>query len=96
MYAVAVNFELVPGREDQFLPLMYANARTSLESEPGCQQFDVCTDPEAPRRVLLYELYTDRAAFDAHLMSTHFKTFDNAVAPMIAHKTVQCFSQVSQ
>ena len=34
-------------------------------------------------------VYDNRAAFDAHLASAHFKRFDPAVAPMVAAKTVR-------
>ena len=73
---------------------MIANARTSLAEEPGCHQFDVCTDPARPDEVFLYERYTDRAAFDDHLASAHFKAFDARVAPMIAAKEVRTYHEV--
>lgn len=93
MYAVTVTFRTKPGRMAEFLPLMIENARTSRTAEPGCQQFDICqgTDPET---VFLYEIYDDRAAFDAHLESAHFKSFDAAVAGMIADKTVELYDEV--
>ena len=94
MYAVTVTFKVAPDRFDAFLPLMEENARQSLRVEPGCRRFDVCTDPSLPDTVFLYELYEDRAAFDVHLASVHFKSFDAAVAPMILDKTVRCFAQV--
>ena len=95
MYAVVVTFRINPDDWDAFLPLMAANAMTSLRNEDGCQRFDVCTDPARPHEVFLYELYTDRAAFDAHLSSAHFKTFDAQVAPMIATKSVATYGQVT-
>lgn len=94
MYAVTVTFTIAPGRMRNFLPLIQANARTSLEDEPGCQRFDVCTDPDLADQVFLYELYDDRAAFDAHLQSAHFRGFDAEVAGMIADKAVRCFAEV--
>ncbi len=94
MYAVTVTFTIAAGRMSEFLPRMIANARTSLNDEPGCQLFDVCTDPGLPDTVFLYELYDDRAAFDAHLHSAHFKAFDAAVAEMVTDKQVRCFAEV--
>lgn len=95
MYAVTVTFTLHPERAGDFLPLMHANAARSLADEPGCHRFDVCTDPEAPGTVFLYELYTDRAAFDAHLAAPHFKSFDAATREMIAAKQIRTFREVS-
>ena len=96
MYAVCVNFQLKPGKAADFMPLMLNNARTSLRDEPDCHQFDVATDTTNPDAIFLYELYTNRAAFDAHLASAHFKTFDAAVGPMIADKIIQTWDTVQQ
>ena len=45
MYAVTVVFQIKAEAVEDFLPLMIANAEASLKDEPGCRQFDVCTDP---------------------------------------------------
>jgi len=91
MFAVTVLFELHPGQMDAFLPRMVENAKTSLETEAGCHQFDVCRNED---QVFLYEIYEDRAAFDAHLETAHFKAFDTAVALMILQKEVQTYERV--
>lgn len=95
MFAVVVTFDIKPDAMADFLPAMHENAKTSLEVEEGCHHFDVCTDPDRPTEVFLYELYTDAAAFDVHLASTHFKAFDAKVGPMIAAKDVRTFAQVT-
>ena len=95
MYVVTVTFALNPGHAADFLPLMRRNAARSLADEPGCHQFDVCTDPEAPDTVFLYELYTDRAAFDAHLQADHFKSFDSTTRDMVSSKQVRTYQRVT-
>ena len=92
MYVITVLFGLKPGTHERFMPLMLANARQSREKEKGCRQFDVCTDPQSADSVFLYEVYDDRAAFDDHLATEHFKSFDAEVAPMIANKQVRSFT----
>lgn len=84
---VTVEFQVVPGCMPQFWPRMLAQAATSL-GEPGCSQFDVCTDPKDENRVFLYEIYADQAAFDEHLASPHFREFDAATRPWIESKRV--------
>lgn len=96
MYAVVVTLTLKPDQADSFLPLMLTNARTSLSQEEGCRQFDVATDPARPDDVFLYELYDDAAAFQLHLDSAHFRSFDAATAIMIANKSVRTYSEVMQ
>jgi quinol monooxygenase YgiN len=87
-YCVLVEFDLHPGTKSQFLPLMRAQAANSLALEAGCQVFDIWTASDQPGKVFLYEVYDNRAAFDLHLASTHFRQFDAAVGAWIAHKRV--------
>ncbi|MEM6589737.1 MAG: putative quinol monooxygenase [Pseudomonadota bacterium] len=95
MFVVTVTFDILKDRMAAFLPLMLQNAQTSLSHEPGCLRFDVCTDESRPSEVFLYEIYADAAAFDTHLQSPHFKTFDAQTATMIASKTVKTYAQVT-
>ncbi len=94
MYVIVVDFEVRPDRLAEFLPLMRHNADMSVRNEPGCRQFDVCTDPEAPHRIFLYEIYDDRAAFEAHLASPHFRHFDAATVDMVASKNVRALQRL--
>ena len=94
MFAVTVRFLIRDGMVDAFLPLMLENARSSLANEPGCRQFDVCTDPGRPGEVFLYEIYGTEAAFKEHLKSPHFLAFDAQVSTMISEKTVATYSKV--
>lgn len=96
MFCVTVHFSLQAGAEQRFLPMVRDNARRSLEDEPGCRRFDVCHEPSQPTQVFLYELYDDRAAFDAHLATPHFKAFDAACRDLVAGKEVATYSEVWQ
>lgn len=94
MYVVTVRFRIVAGQMTTFLPLIRENARRSVADEPGCAQFDVCVSPHHPDVVFLYELYHDRRAFDEHVASAHFKSFDQASGPLVAEKDVEIFARV--
>lgn len=78
------------------MPIMRANAATSLASEPDCHCFDVLTDPDRPDEVFLYELYNDADAFQFHLDSSHFRSFDGATAKMIESKDVLTYRGVAR
>lgn len=88
MFAVCVEFQVKPEQLDAFLPLMRENAAASVRDEPGCHQFDVVQSSDDPALILLYELYSDAAAFDAHRETPHFRRFDAAIGNMIAAKKV--------
>lgn len=87
-YAIVVDFRLHPGGASEFLPLIDKNASLSLHNEPGCERFDVLTSQADQDRVVLYEIYTDRAAFDEHCLSEHFREFDRAAQVLVQDKQV--------
>lgn len=89
-YLITVAFDVEPARRDLFIRLITSNAQASLREEPGCLRFDVLLPVEAGDcDVLLYEIYEDRAAFDAHLASAHFLAFDAATRDAVRRKTVR-------
>lgn len=91
MLLVAVTFEIVADRAEAFRDRVPRQAADSL-GEPGCRRFDVWCDPGDCMRVFLFEIYDDRAAFDAHLASEHFKAFDAEVGPWVRDKRVEQWS----
>jgi quinol monooxygenase YgiN len=94
MLVVTVVFEPKPEHAAAFRVAMLANARASRENEPGCRQFDVCIDP-ASGTIFLYELYDDRAAFDAHMRTAHFLAFDAQTRGWVARKDVRLYERVA-
>ncbi|MEM7059360.1 MAG: putative quinol monooxygenase [Pseudomonadota bacterium] len=88
MYLVAVTFQIVPDRAASFAARVAQQATDSL-TEEGCQRFDVWQAPDNPAKVFLYEIYDDRAAFEVHLATDHFKAFDAEVGPWIEEKAVE-------
>ena len=96
MYAVCVLFDIHPEHLTEFMPRIRTQAETSLANEVGCHHFDVCTDTSAPEKIFLYELYSDKSAFEAHLNTDHFKEFDSVVAPMLRSKSVTTYDTIHQ
>jgi autoinducer 2-degrading protein len=70
--ALFVNLHVRPALRERLLAAITAQGAASLEREPGCLQFDICVDDDDPNHVLLYEVYEDEAAFDAHGKTPHF------------------------
>ncbi len=89
MFVVVVEFRIVPERQNQFLDAVRTNAGRSLEVEPGCRRFDVCTDPLEAALVFLYEIYESETSFQAHLDSGHYLAFDADTRDWVASKTVR-------
>lgn len=72
MYVLVVDFVVKPEHVAAFTGEICRNAKASRETEPGCRQFDVCVTPDDPAKIVLYEVYEDKAAFEAHLKTAHF------------------------
>ncbi len=88
-FVLIVEFQVKPDSLEKFNQAIAINAKASVSEEPGCRQFDVLTPEAGPGdRITLYEIYDDAAAFDAHLATPHFATFNDATAPLVAAKTV--------
>jgi quinol monooxygenase YgiN len=93
MLVVTVVFEPKAEHAASFRAAMLDNARASRENEPGCRQFDVCIDP-ASGTIFLYELYDDRAAFDAHMRTAHFLAFDAQTREWVVRKDVRTYERI--
>ena len=72
MFSLVVQMEVRPGRREEFLAGMAANAEASVRDEPGCLRFDICAVDGDEHRFVLYELYADAGAFAAHKTTPHF------------------------
>lgn len=93
MYVITVEFTIVPAHIDEFMDAVQQQAENSLQREPGCHQFDIARGESDAYRIFLYEVYTDRAAFDLHMESSYFKSFNERATPWIADKTVNGWIQ---
>lgn len=94
MVAVCVSFKVIAEDLDLFLMLMQKNAELSLLEEPGCLQFDVCSDQQLPNEIFLYEIYTSLEAFEQHLKTDHFEYFDAMVSELTESKHVKIYDVV--
>jgi autoinducer 2-degrading protein len=93
-YVITVDFTLKSGAMAAFRRLMDANARDSCAQEPGCLRFDVLVPKGQDDQIFLYEIYADRAAFEAHLKSAHFQTFNRESEALVLAKNIAEYSLV--
>jgi quinol monooxygenase YgiN len=85
---LVVNIKIKPENVSRFMAEVLANARAA-RTEPGCLQFDVLVDRDDPTKVMLYEIYRDDAAFDAHQQTAAFKHYLEHAVPLLEsrHRT---------
>jgi len=83
MHIVHVFVHVKPGSENAFEVATLANARASL-AEPGVARFDVVRHQDDPSRFVLVEVYRTSDAALAHKETTHYATWRDTVADMMA------------
>jgi autoinducer 2-degrading protein len=58
--------EVAPGQREKVLPLLVAHRDRCLKDEPGTLQFEVVLPRDDDSKLLIYEVYQDDTAFEAH------------------------------
>ena len=85
MFVLTVQLRIKPENVDKFMQALQVNAREARK-EPGCKQFDVLVDPNDKTKVMLYEVYNDDKAFEAHQATPHFKKYLAEAVPLLASR----------
>ena len=80
-----VSIKIKPENVDGFMKKVIENGKAA-RSEPGCRQFDVLVDPDDKTSVMLYEVYDDQKAFDAHQAGAAFKKYVAEAVPLLASR----------
>ena len=93
-FAVTVRYQIDPNQFDPFTKRIVQFSAAALEKEAGCLRCDVATDARLLGEVFLYKIFENRAAYEAHLMTPHYRECDAATAGMIRTKVLQTYSRV--
>ena len=94
MYVLQVAIRIKPENVEAFMRKLDENAREARK-EPGCRQFEVLVDPADRSRIMLYEVYADEAAFQAHQATPHFKKYLAEAVPLLADRVRNVWKRVS-
>jgi quinol monooxygenase YgiN len=85
--AIIGTIEVEPGRRDWLLPLLKAHTARCLKDEPGTLQMEVLLPRADDNKVLVYEVYRDDDAFDAHLKGASIARFREEAKGVKVHVT---------
>jgi len=84
-FVLEVKLRVKPGNVENFMAKLAENAK-GARGEPGCRTFDVCVDPNDRTSVMLYEVYADDKAFQAHQETPHFKKYLAEAVSLLASR----------
>ena len=89
-----VELDIVPAELDKFMAAMKENGANAVK-EPGCREFNISVSQKDPNHIMLFEVYDNAAALDAHRATDHFKKYQAATKDMVAKRDVKQFTSVA-
>jgi quinol monooxygenase YgiN len=84
-FVLAVMLRVKSENVERFMAEVLANGREARK-EPGCRQFEVLVDAADRTKVMLFEVYDDEKAFEAHQQTPHFKKYLAEAVPLLASR----------
>ena len=91
-FVLQVMIRIKPENVDAFMKKLDDNAREARK-EPGCRQFEVLVDPKERSKIMLFEVYDNEKAFEAHQATPHFKKYLAEAVPLLASRERQVFTK---
>jgi quinol monooxygenase YgiN len=79
MLIVAGSITTEDGSREAFLAAVKPMV-AATHAEPGCREYAFSPDPDDPNRIMLFELWDDQDALNAHFASDHMAEFRRASA----------------
>jgi quinol monooxygenase YgiN len=81
MLIIAGSITTEDGGRDAFLAAVKPMV-AATHTEPGCREYAFSPDPDDANRILLFELWDDQDALNAHFASDHMAEFQRASAAL--------------
>lgn len=87
-FVLEVRIRVKPENVESFMAKALENGRAARK-EPGCRAFEVLADPADRTNLMLFEIYDDEKAFEAHQQTPHFKKYMAEAVPLLASRERQ-------
>lgn len=94
MLAIIVDIEARPGQGDALRAALLTQGENSKKHEEGCRYFDLCVNPENSEQFMLYELYNDEAAIEAHRATDYYIAFREATEPLVKSRDLRLWTRL--
>lgn len=92
-FVLQVDIRIKPENVRAFMEKIAENA-AAARKEAGCKQFDLAVDPKDPTHLMLYEVYADDKAFEAHQQTAAFKKYVAEAVPLLASRERHVWKRV--
>ena len=77
------EIEIEPEYIDEYLSILKAESKASVELEPGVISIYPMYQKEHPTEIRILEIYADKNAYQKHLETPHFKDYKTSTLKMV-------------
>jgi len=72
-----------PVQLDKYIAALKEQMATAVRVEPGVLTYYAVADKTDPSNITILEIYADTAAYQSHILTTHFKKYKETVKNMV-------------
>ncbi|AXV81653.1 putative quinol monooxygenase [Ralstonia solanacearum] len=86
-YVRIAQLDVDPQRLEEFKAVAQESVSASMHAEPGVFAMYAVALKENPYRFMVFEMYKDEAAYNAHRETPHFRKFFESTQDMVTSRT---------
>ena len=94
LYVNIVDLDINPADTTKFIELAKENGAAAVK-EPGCREHNIVVSKTDPNHIVLFEIYDNEAALNAHRASDQFKRYQAATNGMVASRNAKAMSVIA-
>ena len=77
-----VDIDVKPGHRDAFLEKLSVHG-AHIRTEEGCESLEIFTNTDDPNSVCVWEVWSNRPLWDAHMVNDASKAWQQVAAPFV-------------
>ena len=89
-----VAIDVQPGKFDEFVSKLSQHAAV-IRTETGCEFLDIYRDTQKENVVNVWEIWTDRPSWDAHMVNENSKKWQLVAADLVFGETITVMDALS-
>jgi len=87
-----VEVDIKSGQRDAFLEKLKEHA-VNVRNEPGCEALEIYKDQENPDQVCIWEVWSDRPAWDEHMVCANTQAWRKVAPPYVNGEKITVMSE---
>jgi quinol monooxygenase YgiN len=89
-----VAIDVQPGKFDEFVAKLSQHASV-IRTEAGCELLEIYRDTQKENVVNVWEIWTDRPSWDAHMVNENSKKWQLVAADLVFGETITVMDALS-